>query len=274
MEKDDEVKGSGNSYTTHFRQYDSRISRWLSVDPRIHTIPWQSPYIAMDNNPILLNDPKGDCPQCLTGALTGLFTELVTQVGTNMLIKGMSFSEATKSENINKFDLLIATIVGGAEGAATGGVSKFVRFFSKKRNRKIAGLHLEKSVDVVFDMVENIIKKVNHDNDFTTDDLKNSLYETFVNLGMSSILSKKIMKNYRHNQRLKLKRLQKMIGKAKKRGYKPDKKYIEALNKAKNNLRDTEMLEKVVNMPADATSKTVSNVIPNSKDEKKKENER
>jgi len=25
MEKDDEVKGSGNSYTTEFRQYDSRL---------------------------------------------------------------------------------------------------------------------------------------------------------------------------------------------------------------------------------------------------------
>ncbi|MCP4520926.1 MAG: hypothetical protein GY827_04405 [Cytophagales bacterium] len=33
MEKDDEVKGSGNSYTTHFRSYAPRLARWLSSDP-------------------------------------------------------------------------------------------------------------------------------------------------------------------------------------------------------------------------------------------------
>jgi len=33
MEKDDEVKGSGNSYTTEFRQYDPRLGRWMSLDP-------------------------------------------------------------------------------------------------------------------------------------------------------------------------------------------------------------------------------------------------
>jgi RHS repeat-associated protein len=59
-EKDDEVKGEGNSYTTHFRQLDVRIGRWLTIDPRVKELPWQSPYCSMDNNPIRFNDPKGD----------------------------------------------------------------------------------------------------------------------------------------------------------------------------------------------------------------------
>src|SRR5690606_30860513 len=59
MEKDDEVKGAGNSYTTEFRQYDPRLGRWLSIDPLFSNFPWQSPYAAFDNNPILLVDPKG-----------------------------------------------------------------------------------------------------------------------------------------------------------------------------------------------------------------------
>ena len=57
MEKDDELKGNGNSYTTEFRQYDSRIGRWLSQDPVTHE--FQSPYCAFDNNPICLVDPMG-----------------------------------------------------------------------------------------------------------------------------------------------------------------------------------------------------------------------
>lgn len=56
-EKDDEVKGEGNSYTTKFRQLDTRIGRWLSIDPKYdHSM---SPYNSMDNNPIAYNDPFG-----------------------------------------------------------------------------------------------------------------------------------------------------------------------------------------------------------------------
>jgi len=57
-EMDNEVKGEGNSYTTHYRMLDPRLGRWMSIDPV--TQPWQSPYTSMDNNPILLNDPMGD----------------------------------------------------------------------------------------------------------------------------------------------------------------------------------------------------------------------
>ena len=59
MERDDNVKGAGNSYTTEFRQYDPRVGRWLSIDPLFAHFPWQSPYVAFDNNPIYYNDPKG-----------------------------------------------------------------------------------------------------------------------------------------------------------------------------------------------------------------------
>ena len=57
-EKDDEVSGEGNSYTTEFRQLDPRLGRWFSVDPIFQ--PWQSPYTSMDNNPIGNTDVKGD----------------------------------------------------------------------------------------------------------------------------------------------------------------------------------------------------------------------
>jgi RHS repeat-associated protein len=58
MEKDDELKGLGNSYTTEFRQYDSRVGRWLSVDPKI--VPWQSAYTSFGNNPVRYTDVRGD----------------------------------------------------------------------------------------------------------------------------------------------------------------------------------------------------------------------
>ncbi|NQY08689.1 MAG: hypothetical protein HRT71_04140 [Flavobacteriales bacterium] len=57
-EKDNEIKGNGNSYTTYFRSLDPRLGRWMSLDPV--TQPHQSPYNSMDNNPIMYNDPNGD----------------------------------------------------------------------------------------------------------------------------------------------------------------------------------------------------------------------
>lgn len=59
MEKDNAVKGNGNSYTTEFRQYDPRLGRWLSLDPLMHEFPWMSPYVAFNNNPIFFIDPLG-----------------------------------------------------------------------------------------------------------------------------------------------------------------------------------------------------------------------
>jgi RHS repeat-associated protein len=58
QEKDDEVKGEGNSYTTHFRQLDVRINRWLSRDPKVTA--FETPYSSMSNNPIWYNDRLGD----------------------------------------------------------------------------------------------------------------------------------------------------------------------------------------------------------------------
>jgi len=59
MEKDDELKGPGESYTTEFRQYDPRIGRWLSLDPLMAKYPNMSPFIGYNNNPIFFVDPKG-----------------------------------------------------------------------------------------------------------------------------------------------------------------------------------------------------------------------
>jgi RHS repeat-associated protein len=60
MEKDDEVKGQGNSYTTEFRFLDTRLGRWLSLDPKTKIKPFISVYVVMSNCPISKKDPKGD----------------------------------------------------------------------------------------------------------------------------------------------------------------------------------------------------------------------
>jgi len=45
QEMDDEIQGDGNSYDFGARTYDSRLGRWLSVDPQANSYPSYSPYV-------------------------------------------------------------------------------------------------------------------------------------------------------------------------------------------------------------------------------------
>ena len=55
-ELDDEIKGDGNSYTTLFRQFDSRLGKAWTLDPKNQ---YPSPYVMFGNNPINGIDPDG-----------------------------------------------------------------------------------------------------------------------------------------------------------------------------------------------------------------------
>ncbi len=58
-EKDDEVKGLGNSLDFGARVYDSRLGKWMSIDPLQKMYPGLSPYNFVANSPIMCLDPDG-----------------------------------------------------------------------------------------------------------------------------------------------------------------------------------------------------------------------
>ena len=78
---DNEIKGEGNSYTTHYRQLDPRIGRWLTIDPKADALPWQSPYASMNNNPIGLHDPNGDIVPIVIYGVVFTATEVAVILG-------------------------------------------------------------------------------------------------------------------------------------------------------------------------------------------------
>jgi hypothetical protein len=119
-EKDDEIAGAGNHFTTFFREGDTRLGTWWGVDPKADEQPWQSPYSYMDGNPIAKNDPDGDIAgwDNVLGGIGGLLVEYGTQVATNVYNNG-GISRAAFTENINLTSIAIAA----GEGFLTSGAS-------------------------------------------------------------------------------------------------------------------------------------------------------
>lgn len=63
QEKDDELKGAGNSVNYTYRMHDPRLGRFFAVDPLAHKFAGWSPYNAFSDNPIRFVDPDGRAPQ-------------------------------------------------------------------------------------------------------------------------------------------------------------------------------------------------------------------
>jgi RHS repeat-associated protein len=49
QEKDDELKGEGNSLNFEYRMHDPRIGRFFATDPLEATYTWNSPYAFSEN---------------------------------------------------------------------------------------------------------------------------------------------------------------------------------------------------------------------------------
>ena len=59
QEKDDELKGEGNSLNYTFRMHDPRVGRFFAVDPMTHQYPWYSPYQFSGNKVIQFIELEG-----------------------------------------------------------------------------------------------------------------------------------------------------------------------------------------------------------------------
>jgi RHS repeat-associated protein len=104
-ENDNEVKGVGNSIAFEARIYDSRLGKFLSVDPMIKDYPSFTSYSFAGNSPIVLVDKKGEFPW-----VTGLIG-----AGVNIAI-GYIGAKVNNQEYSAK-DALIDGVIGFAVGS-------------------------------------------------------------------------------------------------------------------------------------------------------------
>ncbi|WP_305068360.1 RHS repeat domain-containing protein, partial [Longitalea luteola] len=128
--------GSGlEVYDFNARTYDQQIGRFVQIDPKVEEAGQDAltPYQFGLNNPILYNDPNGECPICplvpfiIKAFIAGAAVDAGTQVVTNK-IQGQSWSESFKNVDLRQsavsggFSVLSAgssNFVGGTKAATT-----------------------------------------------------------------------------------------------------------------------------------------------------------
>ncbi|GCD80927.1 hypothetical protein JCM30197_21740 [Schleiferia thermophila] len=98
------------------RYYHPVVSQWLSVDPKANEFPHQSPYSAMDNNPVNKVDPDGQAagdPPGKFGYVLGVRLGLGNS-GLNFNLTG-SIGYQLGSPNTNVSTFLSGSVYGGSQ---------------------------------------------------------------------------------------------------------------------------------------------------------------
>jgi RHS repeat-associated protein len=71
MEKDDEVSVNGDSYDFGARIFETRLGRWLTIDPVSSKYPYLTPYAFVANSPVIAIDPDGKLIIFVNGKIGG-----------------------------------------------------------------------------------------------------------------------------------------------------------------------------------------------------------
>jgi RHS repeat-associated protein len=91
QERDDEIKGEGNSVNYKFRMHDPRVGRFFAVDPLAPEYPWNSSYAFSENR--LLDGVE----------LEGLEVRLFVESGNGTTNQGHVFLSVSESKNLTVY---------------------------------------------------------------------------------------------------------------------------------------------------------------------------
>lgn len=154
QERDDEVKGAGNSYNYTFRMHDSRLGRFLSIDPQAWNYPYNSSYAFSENRVIDGIDLEGleyyytadGTPLGKVGndntirVVTNESLELMSEAGVRRLIQNANIDGANPNTNQTlrgASKLLSENSKATVAAVATTIYKKEVRFKGQQNTDKI-----------------------------------------------------------------------------------------------------------------------------------------
>lgn len=123
QEKDDEVFGAtGTSYDFGARIYDSRVARFLSMDPLARSTPGWSPYVFALNNPIRYIDEHGKSGKDYSTRLNTMADTYANQM--NQAWKSSFNADGTVNEHGFNIFRTSTTVTRGGEVVSTSRITR------------------------------------------------------------------------------------------------------------------------------------------------------
>ncbi|MDQ3192778.1 MAG: hypothetical protein M3Q58_14380 [Bacteroidota bacterium] len=124
QERDDEVKGSGNSLNYKYRMYDPRIGRFFAVDPLSPKYPFYSPYAFSGNRVIDARELEGLEPESVvTKTSDGKYHFTKPAIHLLSLVSGVPTDRITQVQVLPKSYGRIPYYSPNADGTGGGAVT-------------------------------------------------------------------------------------------------------------------------------------------------------
>ncbi len=104
QEKDDELKGAGNSVNYKYRMHDPRVGRFFAVDPLAKSYPWNSTYAFSENRVLDAIELEGLEAYFIHGTKLGEYsnqTNSLTMTPDNLGRIGKAFGNETINQGFN-----------------------------------------------------------------------------------------------------------------------------------------------------------------------------
>lgn len=202
----------------------------------------RSPFAYAWDNPIYNSDPDGNCPQCISGALISILTEVTMQVGSSMLVDGLSVQESLEVLEYDK--ILIEGATGALSGALDGGAAKFAKFLSKKKNREVLTKILSVALDAVINMVNSAAKNISGGKEDIIS--KQDIFNSLIDAGFGKLVDELLPEVSSKNIDKKIKKTEKKLNKkSKKSKRKKLKKKLKKLKEEKSIVKTHNKFQKV-----------------------------
>jgi RHS repeat-associated protein len=140
QEQDNEIKGTGNSLEFKFRIYDSRLGRFLSVDPLASEYPWNSTYAFAENDVIRCIDLEGAEKLFYTNLHAEAWKTMFEVIKSDEYLKKELYDPITKPEL--KDNVHVYFVSCSQENIDILGHSKGVKGLNDQRNMGNAAAYL------------------------------------------------------------------------------------------------------------------------------------
>lgn len=174
------------------RFYDPVIGRWNVPDPASEYYTEITPYSYAGNDPVGFTDKDGEMPGPV-GALIGIFSDYIMQVGANYFLDGDDFR--TSLTDISYWSLGVS----GASGFVSGGISSLTKMATSNIGNKALLKTIDVGVDILVSTVESAVVNSAESGEFDiwkslTGGLLEATISNFIPLKYVDKLEKKLAK--------------------------------------------------------------------------------